>query len=145
MRLIIERVRFNPNTHESGRIFVKQLHPTFIQYINPWWIKFFSHVHVPCFFHLAYVEEPIIILNTLSICLTEWREDNFKPHPWHILMKSERHTLWHCRLHCWPPVPPVGDSDPATHVEPTSKLPDKLSKVYWMFNKIIIFGDEYLF
>ena len=36
-----------------------------------------------------------------------------------------------------PPVPPVGSLKPETHVETTSKPPEKISKIHWMVHKMI--------
>ena len=114
--LFTKRARFTTNTHESGHILVKPLHHTFVQYINPWWIKLFIHVKVTCFFNFSDVEEPIIIFNIICICLTYRSKDTFKPSPWHILINDVNRTSRHGRICCWPPVPPVRNSDPSTHV-----------------------------
>ena len=138
-------MRFTPNANEYGHIVVKPPHHNFIKYINPLCIKLFSHVKVPCLFHFTHVEEPIIIFNILLICITQRSKDSLKTFPWNITIKSERCTSRHCRILCWPPVPPVHNYDPATHVEITFHLPNKLSKVYWIFHNLIRFRYEYLF
>ena len=138
-------MRFTPNTHESGRIFFKPLHHTFFNCINPLWIKIFSHVKFPWFFHFTHVEKPIIISNIVLNSITYRSKDFFKPVHWNICIKSERCTLRHCQICCWPPVSPVQSSDPETYAKPTSQPSNKLSRVHCIFQKNIWFrGDNLL-
>ena len=138
-------MRFKLNAHKSWRIFFESPHHNLIQYINPWWNEFLRYVHVTCFFHLTHAKEPIIILIILLIGIDKCQKYTFKNCPWHIIIKSEGHTFRYIYLLCWPPVPPVENSNTSTNVETTTKPPDKLSKVHWIFQKLIGFGDEYLF
>ena len=138
-------MRFTPNANKLGRTFVKPTHNNFVQYSNTWWIKFLRYVHAPCLFHLMHAEELIIIFNILYISILQRWNNPLKPINWYILINSEGCIFRHIRRRCQQEVTTVVNCNLKTHAEPTSKPPDKLSKVHWMFKNIIRFGDEWLF